>query len=88
MRYNIRNAWGSMRMISNTEQPAANEPMTPQMRLSVMQNRHRSIDHQLRELQAHPWGDRVLIQRMKKEKLRLRDAIERLRDELVPDIDA
>ena len=75
-------------MISNTELPAANEPMTPQMRLSVMQNRHRSIDQQLHELQAHPWSDRILIQRMKKEKLRLRDAIERLRDELVPDIDA
>ena len=75
-------------MISNTEQPDANEPMTPQMRLSVMQNRHRSIDQQLHELQAHPWSDRILIQRMKKEKLRLRDAIEHLRDELVPDIDA
>ena len=75
-------------MISNTEQPAANEPMTAQMRLSVMQNRHRSIDQQLHELQAYPWCDRILIQRMKKEKLRLRDAIERLRDELVPDIDA
>ena len=75
-------------MIPNTERPAANEPMTPQMRLSVMQNRHRSIDQPLHELQAHPWGDRILIQRMKKEKLRLRDAIERLRDELVPDIDA
>ena len=53
-----------------------------------MQNRHRSIDQQLHELQAHPWSDRILIQRMKKEKLRLRDAIEHLRDELVPDIDA
>ena len=53
-----------------------------------MQTRHRSIDQQLHELQAHPWADRILIQRMKKEKLRLRDAIERLRDELVPDIDA
>ena len=53
-----------------------------------MQNRQRSIDQQLHELQAQPWGDRILIQRMKKEKLRLRDAIERLRDELVPDLDA
>ena len=29
-----------------------------------------------------------LIQRMKKEKLRLRDGIERLKDELLPDLDA
>jgi hypothetical protein len=53
-----------------------------------MVERHRSIDRQLVDLQAHPWGDRFLIQRLKKEKLRLRDGIERLKDELVPDIDA
>ncbi|HBQ03548.1 MAG TPA: hypothetical protein DD655_07940 [Halieaceae bacterium] len=58
------------------------------MRLSLMVERHRSIDRQLVDLQAHPWGDRFLIQRLKKEKLRLRDGIERLKDELVPDIDA
>ncbi|MBL6703202.1 MAG: YdcH family protein [Luminiphilus sp.] len=58
------------------------------MRLSLMVERHRSIDRQLVDLQAHPWGDRLLIQRLKKEKLRLRDGIERLKDELVPDIDA
>jgi hypothetical protein len=56
-------------MMSNTEQPAANEPMTPQMRLSVMQNRHRSIDQQLHELQAHPWADRILDSAHEKRKV-------------------
>jgi len=81
-------AWGSMRMTTELNQPAANEPMTPEMRLSLMIERHRAIDQELIDLQAHPWGDRVLIQRMKKEKLRLRDGIERLKDELIPDLDA
>ena len=75
-------------MIIEQNQPAANEPMTLQMRLSLMIDRHRVIDQELIDLQSHPWGDRLLIQRMKKEKLRLRDAIERLKDELIPDLDA
>lgn len=75
-------------MRTELNQPAANEPMTPEMRLSLMIERHRVIDRQLVDLQAHPWGDRLLIQRMKKEKLQLRDGIERLKDELVPDLDA
>ena len=75
-------------MTTELNQPAANEPMTPEMRLSLMIKRHRAIDKELIDLLAHPWGDRLLIQRMKKEKLRLRDGIERLRDELIPDLDA
>ena len=75
-------------MTTELNQPAANEPMTPEMRLSLMIERHRTIDQELIDLEAHPWGDRVLIQRMKKEKLRLRDGIERLKDELIPDLDA
>tara|TARA_A100001015_G_C14336010_1_gene461198 strand:+ start:271 stop:504 length:234 start_codon:yes stop_codon:yes gene_type:complete len=77
-----------MRMTTELNQPAANEPMTPEVRLSLMIERHRAIDHELIDLQTHPWGDRLLIQRMKKEKLRLRDGIERLKDELIPDLDA
>ena len=75
-------------MTTELNQPAANEPMTPEMRLSLMIKRHRAIDEELIDLLAHPWSDRLLIQRMKKEKLRLRDGIERLRDELIPDLDA
>jgi hypothetical protein len=77
-----------MRMTTELNQSAANEPMTPEMRLSLMIERHRAIDQELINLQVHPWGDRLLIQRMKKEKLRLRDGIERLKDELIPDLDA
>ena len=77
-----------MRMTTELNKSAANESMTPEMRLSLMIERHRVIDQELIDLQVHPWGDRLLIQRMKKEKLRLRDGIERLKDELIPDLDA
>ena len=77
-----------MRMTTELNKSAANEPMTPEMRLSLMIERHRVIDQELINLQVHPWGDRLLIQRRKKEKLRLRDGIERLKDELIPDLDA
>ena len=75
-------------MKQELDQPAANEAMTPEVRLALMIERHRSIDSELIDLQAHPWSDQLLIQRMKREKLRLKDGIERLKDELVPDLDA
>lgn len=75
-------------MNQELDQPAANEAMTPEMRLSLMIERHRSIDRELTELQEHPWSDQLHLQRMKREKLRLKDGIERLKDELVPDLDA
>lgn len=67
---------------------AANEPMTAVMRLSALQRRHRALDDQITDLQSKPWSNQLLIQRLKKEKLRLKDVIERLKDDLIPDLDA
>ena len=53
-------------MTTELNKSAANEPMTPEMRLSLMIERHRVIDQELINLQVHPWGDRLLIQRIKK----------------------
>ena len=47
---------------------AANEPMTPEMRLSLMIERHRVIP-KLIDVQVHPWVDRLLIQRIKEKLL-------------------
>lgn len=70
------------------QQAAANEPMTPAMRLLVMQSKHRTLDEKILGLQALPSQDHLLVQRLKKEKLRLKDAIERLKNELIPDLNA
>jgi hypothetical protein len=73
---------------TDSDKPAANEPMTPAMRLMVMQSQHRALDEKITDLQARPYQNQLLVQRLKKEKLRLKDAIERLKDELIPDLNA
>jgi hypothetical protein len=58
------------------------------MRLLQLQTRHRALDTRITEMQNYPYQNQILLQRLKKEKLRLKDAIERLKDEMIPDLDA
>jgi hypothetical protein len=67
---------------------AANEPLTPAMRLLQLQTRHRALDGKIAELYSFPYQNQILLQRLKKEKLRLKDAIERLKDDMIPDLNA
>jgi hypothetical protein len=71
---------------NNTE--AANEAMTPAMRLMNLQAKHRALDVKISELHSYPYQNQILLQRLKKEKLRLKDAITRLKDEMIPDLNA
>ena len=67
---------------------AANEVVTPAMRLLQMQARHRALDVRITEIYDYPYQNQILLQRLKKEKLHLKDAIERLKDEMIPDLNA
>ena len=67
---------------------AANEDLSPAERLAIMQNQHRTLDQKIIELQSRPWQNQLLVQRLKKEKLRLKESIERLKDEIIPDLNA
>jgi hypothetical protein len=67
---------------------AANEVMTPEMRLRQLQARHRALDNKITEMQGFPYQNQILLQRLKKEKLRLKDSIAQLKDEMIPDLDA
>jgi hypothetical protein len=67
---------------------AANEELTPAMRLLELQSRHRSLDLKIAELHSFPYQNQILLQRLKKEKLRLKDAIEKLKDDMIPDLNA
>ena len=69
-------------------QDAANEVFTPAMRLLELQTQHRALDRKIAELHSYPYQNQILLQRLKKEKLRLKDAIERLKDEMIPDLNA
>lgn len=67
---------------------AANEVITPAMRLQNLVARHRALDNKIEEMYRYPSQNQIQLQRLKKEKLRLKDAIERLKDELIPDLNA
>lgn len=60
----------------------------PSTRLMQLRTEHRELDRQIAALQELPWQDQLQLQRLKKRKLYLRDCIERLRNSLIPDLDA
>lgn len=57
-------------------------------RLAALQARHRQLDEEIVLLESFPFQDQLLLRRLKKEKLRLKDDIQRLRTLLIPDLDA
>ena len=67
---------------------AANEVLTPAMRMLDLQTKHRNLDNKIAELHSYHYQNQILLQRLKKEKLRLKDAIERLKDDMIPDLNA
>ena len=73
---------------SPSSEDAANELITPAMRLLQLQTRHRALDNKIAEMYDYPYQNQILLQRLKKEKLQLKDAIERLKDEMIPDLNA
>jgi len=58
------------------------------MRLMELQAKHRTLDNKIAELHSYPYQNQILLQRLKKEKLRLKDAIEHLKDDMIPDLNA
>ena len=73
---------------TQSENEAANEFMTPAMRLMDLQAKHRALDGKISEIYDFPYQNQILLQRLKKEKLRLKDAITRLKDDMIPDLNA
>lgn len=57
-------------------------------RLAELRERHSHLDEEIRSLETFAFQDQLLIRRLKKEKLRLKDAIARTRTLLIPDLDA
>ena len=70
------------------DQAAANDELSPAERLVLIEGQHRSLDQKIIELQSRPWQNQLLVQRLKKEKLRLKEVIERLKGEIIPDLNA
>ncbi len=53
-----------------------------------LQERHRELDAEITQLESFPYRDQLHLRRLKKEKLRVKDTIERIRTLLIPDLDA
>ena len=56
------------------------------LELKVLRGEHRELDDAISALQEKAGYDRLTIQRLKKRKLRLKDKIVHLEDQIIPDI--
>jgi len=57
-----------------------------QGRLEVLTEEHRDLDTAIEALRALPGHDQIQLARLKKRKLKLKDEIRQLHDQLLPDI--
>jgi hypothetical protein len=64
------------------------EEVSLEQRLQLFLEEHRSLDEQIADLYSYPYRDQLLLQRLKKKKLLLKDKIERIKDDLIPDLNA
>jgi hypothetical protein len=55
-------------------------------RLAFLRTEHRDLDDAIEALRIAPGPDQLQLARLKKRKLRLRDEISMLEDQLIPDI--
>jgi hypothetical protein len=55
-------------------------------RLDLLRRDHRDLDDAIAALAAAPVADQLQLARLKKRKLRLRDEVAMLEDQLIPDI--
>ncbi|HEX9948312.1 MAG TPA: DUF465 domain-containing protein [Allosphingosinicella sp.] len=55
-------------------------------RLVRLRQEHRDLDSAIEALRVNPGSDQLQLARLKKRKLRLRDEIAQLEDQLIPDI--
>jgi len=58
----------------------------PVQLLATLRAKHRTLDEQIRLLSSEPTGDQLELARLKRQKLMLKDEIQRLMDSSVPDI--
>lgn len=56
------------------------------IRLAVLQREHRDLDEAILALEASVNPDQLMLRRLKKQKLGLKERIVKIEDELIPDI--
>lgn len=73
---------------SDSDNNSENVTTLNNLSLVELRRRHRELDEEIVHLSELPNTDQIRLKRLKKQKLHLKDAIERMRSELIPDIDA
>ena len=68
--------------MDNTEVPSLST------QLFTLQTQHRQLDVEIGQLQDFPYIDQLQLQRLKRQKLRLKQNIELVKAMLIPDLDA
>ncbi|ABA77714.1 DUF465 domain-containing protein [Rhodobacter sphaeroides] len=56
------------------------------IRLEVLRREHRDLDEAIAAIEAGGRGDQLMLRRLKKQKLALKDQIVKIEDRLIPDI--
>ncbi|WP_193140334.1 MULTISPECIES: YdcH family protein [unclassified Meridianimarinicoccus] len=56
------------------------------VKLEVLRREHRDLDEAIHALESAARGDHLTLRRLKKQKLQLKDRIQKIEDELLPDI--
>lgn len=56
------------------------------VKLAVLRREHRDLDEAVRALEATVMPDQLMLRRLKRQKLALKDQIVRIEDGLIPDI--
>jgi len=66
----------------------AENPAEIAQRLAELRIEHRDLDEAIERMMQDPWQDQLMLRRMKKRKLKIRDWIQHLESLLIPDLDA
>ena len=66
----------------------SSNPAEIAQKLAKLREEHSDLDDALDRLTVEPWQDQLLMRRMKKRKLKLKDWISHLESLLIPDLDA
>jgi len=59
-----------------------------QAELLDLQEKHRALHEEISRLETFPYQDQLQLRRLKKEKLRIKECIQRVRTMMIPDLDA
>ncbi|ADO42097.1 YdcH family protein [Ketogulonicigenium vulgare] len=66
--------------------PRMEETEVLRVKLEMLRREHRDLDEAIQALDARGTGDMLMIRRLKKQKLMLKDQIAAIADRILPDI--